>query len=61
MTNKVEVLDAFDRSMKKLADFKRDVQQLIAVLDDSWDIMDRGDDKKYNALADAAEDVKKWI
>lgn len=61
MATQIELHDAVDRCIKKLGDFKRDVQQLLAALDASWDIMDQGEMKKYNQLADAADEVRKWL
>jgi hypothetical protein len=53
--------DAVDRCMKKLGEFKADVARLLSALDASWDIVDQQEVKKYNALADAADEVRKWL
>lgn len=59
MATTVELSDAIDRTIKKLNDFKGDVRMLLTVLDASWDLLEQG--PEYNRLADAADEVRKWL
>jgi hypothetical protein len=60
MATQTELHDAFDRCLRKIADFKRDVASLVAALDASWNAIDQND-VAYKRLADAADDVRRWL